>query len=143
MKIRIISEIKELYSIKDDWDDLYSKADYSTIQSFEFNYYSWLTELSKAKGNQLCVILLTTNERACAILPLYIDFKKRLRFINDKHADFCDVLYKDVENKSNYIHPLPPVPDTQGQRVNYYRTDDNLFMANQPGSLLELPAFIS
>ena len=58
-------------------------------------------------------------------------------------ADFCDVLYKDVENKSNYIHPLPPVPDTQGQRVNYYRTDDNLFMANQPGSLLELPAFIS
>ena len=95
MKIRIISEIKELYSIKDDWDDLYSKADYSTFQSFEFNYYSWLTELSKAKGNQLCVVLLTTNERACAILPLYIDFKKRLRFINDKHADFCDVLSKE------------------------------------------------
>jgi hypothetical protein len=95
MKIRIISEIKELNSIKDDWDDLYSKADYSTFQSFEFNYYSWLTELSKAKGNQLCVVLLTTNERACAILPLYIDFNKRLRFINDKHADFCDVLSKE------------------------------------------------
>ena len=95
MKIRIISEIKELNSIKDDWDDLYAKADYSTFQSFEFNYYSWLTELSKAKGNQLCVVLLATNERTCAILPLYIDFNKRLRFINDKHADFCDVLSKE------------------------------------------------
>ena len=56
-------------------------------------------------------------------------------------ADFCGVLYNDIKNKSNYIYPLPPVPDTEGQRVNYYRTGANLFMSNQPGTLLELPAF--
>ena len=30
-----------------------------------------------------------------AILPFYIDVKKRLRFINDDHADFCDFISKE------------------------------------------------
>ena len=35
-------------------------------------------------------------------------------------ADFCDALYKDVKNKSNYITPLPPVDDSDGTRVGYF-----------------------
>ena len=56
-------------------------------------------------------------------------------------ADFCRVLYDSVKNTPNEIYPLPPVPDGPGTRINYYKTQDNLFLANQPGSLLELPAF--
>ena len=92
MKVRIISELEDLNIIQDDWRDLFVSVGISTFQSFEFNYYSWKTELSKNKLNRLCVVLLKTNVRISAILPLYIDAQKRLRFINDTHADFCDVL---------------------------------------------------
>ena len=101
MKIRIVSEIQEFVSYKDQWDAIFNNQGYSFFQSFEFNYYSWKTELSKDKRNRLCVILLKNNEEISAIFPLYIDSKKRLRFINDRHADFCDVLSNkkfDFEN---------------------------------------------
>jgi hypothetical protein len=58
-----------------------------------------------------------------------------------RQAEFCGALYKDNQVTSNIINPLPPVPDTPGTRINYYRTQDNLFLGAQPGALLELPAF--
>ena len=56
-------------------------------------------------------------------------------------AEFCGALYKDNQLASNIVTPLPPVPDTPGIRVNYYRTPENLFLGPQPGPTLELPAF--
>jgi hypothetical protein len=56
-------------------------------------------------------------------------------------AEFCGALYKDNQPASNIINPLPPVPNTPGTRVNYYRTQENLFLGPQPGPTLELPAF--
>jgi len=56
-------------------------------------------------------------------------------------AEFCGALYKDHQLSSNIITPLPPVPDAPGIRVNYYRTQENLFLGPQPGPKLELPAF--
>ena len=35
-------------------------------------------------------------------------------------ADFCGTLYKDKKNKSNIVMQLPPVPPSNGIRVNYY-----------------------
>jgi len=58
-----------------------------------------------------------------------------------RSAEFCGALYKDNQVASNIITPLPPVPDTPGTRVNYYRTEENLFLGAQPGPTLELPAF--
>ena len=101
MRVRIISEIQEFLDYKDKWDAIFNKHDYSFFQSFEFNYYSWINELSKNKLNRLCIISLKNNGLVFAILPLYIDSKRRLRFINDIHADFCDVLSNkkfDFEN---------------------------------------------
>ena len=92
MRVRIISEIQEFFEYKDQWDAIFNKHDYSFFQSFEFNYYSWISELSKNKLNRLCIISLKNNGLVFAILPLYIDSKRRLRFINDRHADFCDLL---------------------------------------------------
>jgi len=58
-------------------------------------------------------------------------------------ADFCDALYKNIENKSNYIYPLPPAPlvSPNTVRINYYLTEPakNLFLGNQAGP--ELQAF--
>ena len=92
MKIRIISEIQEFFEHKDQWDAIFNNHDYSFFQSFEFNYYSWIYELSKNNLNRLCIISIKNNGLVSAIFPFYIDSKRRLRFINDKHADFCDVL---------------------------------------------------
>ena len=92
MRIRIISEIHEFFDYKDQWDAIFKNQNYSFFQSFEFNYYSWITELCNDKLNSLCIVLIENNEIASAIFPLYIDSKMRLRFINDRHADFCDVL---------------------------------------------------
>ena len=95
MDIRIISEIKEFKQIQKDWIDLFYLGDYSIFQSFEFNYYSWEAELSKNKQNSLCIVVVEKQDILVAILPLYIDYRKRLRFINDRHADFCDLLIND------------------------------------------------
>ena len=55
----------------------------------------------------------------------------------------CGSFYKDDEiyPKTNVVTPLPPVKDDPGIRINYYRTNDDLFLNAQPGTLIELPAF--
>ena len=95
MEIRVISKIQEFQELKSAWISLFNSASYSVFQSFEFNYYSWEFELSKNPLNQLCVVLLKNSVDIFAIIPLYIDIKKRLRFINDDHADYCDFISTD------------------------------------------------
>lgn len=58
-------------------------------------------------------------------------------------AELCGDFYKDTNYSpnTNVSHPLPPVPIEEGIRVNYYRTQPNLFLSDQPGPLCELPAF--
>ena len=96
MEIRVITEIKEFKKTQTDWVSLFISEKHSVFQSFEFNYYSWKYELSENKRNTLCIVLLRNKNMLLAVLPLYIDSRKRLRFINDKHADFCDFLVNDV-----------------------------------------------
>ncbi len=35
-------------------------------------------------------------------------------------SEFCDSMYEDIKNKSNYVNPLPPVVDSSGTRVGYF-----------------------
>lgn len=58
-----------------------------------------------------------------------------------RRAEMCDTLYMNKVIENNVSSPLPPVPNTDGTRINYYRTPDNLFLGPQPGKILELPAF--
>ena len=98
MDINIISDIKDFKEIQSCWINLFNSESYSAFQSFEFNYYSWKDELSKNRLNQLCIVLLNDDIGVCSILPLYIDAKNRLRFINDDHADFCDFITRENIN---------------------------------------------
>jgi hypothetical protein len=56
-------------------------------------------------------------------------------------AEFCGAMYRDNQQASNFIHPLPPVANEPGVRINYYRTQANTLIGAQPGQTLELPAF--
>ena len=142
MRVRIISEIQEFLDYKDKWNAIFNKHDYSFFQSFEFNYYSWINELSKNKLNRLCIISLKNNGLVFAILPLYIDSKRRLRFINDVHADFCDVL---SEQKFEFETILSEIRDKfKFHSVHFINCKKDsflykLFIANQLKNSLLMP----
>ena len=92
MKISFIKNIADFKAIENDWNKLYLNLNLSVFQSFDFNYFSWINELDFNNLNRLCIILLKEENLISTIFPLYIDNKNRLRFINDKHIDSCDIL---------------------------------------------------
>lgn len=40
--------------------------------------------------------------------------------------EFCDALYKNRQNKSNYVKPLPQINPECGTRIGYFTTATNL-----------------
>ena len=101
IKVSIISKINKLRTYKKQWDNLFFSFGKSAFQSFEFIYFSWLNEFSHLKDNRIAVIIIKKRKSIVAILPLYIDAYKRLRFINDEHSDYCDFIYSDNIKASN------------------------------------------
>ncbi|MAO71001.1 MAG: hypothetical protein CMD02_00650 [Flavobacteriales bacterium] len=92
MRIKILDNIEDFRCLKSDWDLLYSKdKEYTVFQSFNYNYYSWKNELLNS-NSKLSIICVELNGQICSIFPFYIDIRKRIRFINDTHSDFCDCL---------------------------------------------------
>lgn len=91
MKARIIDDINDFKSIERDWKILYKSISSNFFQSFTFNYYSWKHILSKDSKNKLSIIVVSEDNIEVAILPFYI-CRDTVRFINDVHADFCDIL---------------------------------------------------
>ena len=126
MEIKIISSLEGLQEIQNHWVRLFDLGEYSVFQSFEFNYYSWEFELSKNKLNRLFIILLK-NEEVDAIIPLYLDSNKRLRFINDHHADFCDYLSNDVIDFSLLYSYLKQVVDFRSIRLMNVKLQANMY----------------
>lgn len=110
LKVSVISDFYELNSYKEGWDNLFFAFGKSPFQSFEFIYYSWLSEFSHLKENQISIIIIKKGVSIVSVFPLYIDYYKRLRFINDKHSDYCDYLYSDKikisEIKINFFNLL-------------------------------------
>jgi hypothetical protein len=52
-------------------------------------------------------------------------------------SEFCGAFYKNKPNMhSNYVKPLPPVPDSFGARINYYSAQDQLLPFKNPGNIL-------
>jgi len=86
--ITIYSTIDELNSLEAPWKELYSQSEKVTpYQSFAF-CRSALPLLS----GSLHIIGWSRKNVLLAIFPLYLDSSKTLRFINDRHADFCGPL---------------------------------------------------
>ena len=92
MKFEIIDNINKFSEIESKWNKVYFSGDYTFFQSFNYNFYSWKNILFKESLNTLNIILVSQKNTLVAICPFYIDKLKRLRFINDIHTDFCDIL---------------------------------------------------
>ena len=91
--IKVITTIEGFKNLESDWTVLYEKSMSKTpFQSFSYNYWAW-TEFHDEEG---CLYLLVSrsNVTKCinGIFPCFIDKKHTLRFINDKHTDFCSAI---------------------------------------------------
>lgn len=119
MKVNVISNINELSQLKEQWNKLFNDGGYSAFQSYEYIYSSALTN-----GSNLFVITLLDDGVLKEIWPFEI-IKNKLRFINDSHADFCDIL----SNSNSY------------EVVNYlveYKLIDTLKLKNMKNDSLVL-----
>lgn len=91
--IRIIDKIDILQEIKIDWDRLLSiSSDSTPFQSHEFITSSWNVMNSKECSLYVMMYTCDRDKELQAIFPFYIDRKGILRFINDRHSDFCDAI---------------------------------------------------
>ena len=92
MEVKILSNINDFKDLEGSWNNLYNKMNSRAVfQSFDFNYYSWVYELNNNR-NALALAVVYNKNNLIAVFPFYIDDRKRVRFINDNHADFCDCL---------------------------------------------------
>ena len=92
MQFKVITEIREFKLLESEWNLLFDRNTYSVFQSFIFNYYSWKEILVHSSSNSLFIIKIIQDNIAIGFFPLYNDKTNTLRFINDVHSDFCDVL---------------------------------------------------
>lgn len=90
--ITIYSTIEEFDSLEPAWNELYARTPGATpFQSFAF----CRAALPLLSGS-LHIIAWRRKNELLAIFPLYIDSSWTLRFINDRHADFCGPLVAEV-----------------------------------------------
>jgi hypothetical protein len=68
----------------------------------------------------------------------YEQITNNLRYVKNPdigtciRADMCNALYKNKENKSNIVSPLPPAQEGAGARVGYYRSEPNMLAFSIP-----------
>lgn len=95
MDYKISYTLEEFQQLKEGWLKLYDQLpELSPFQSYEFNYYSW--EYFLKDEGKLFVLSFYEANQLVAIFPTYIDRSKNLRFINDIHVDFCDILNRSA-----------------------------------------------
>lgn len=110
--IEVIYNINALDKIRENWERLFSKSHNIIFQSFNYTRLSWEFIANENYKNRLHILLsFNKKNELIAIFPFYIDHHSTLRFINDKHTDFCDLIidsnpenhYSIFEELSLYI----------------------------------------
>ena len=92
MKISIIHTAEDFLLLKKDWDILYAQNDYTVFQSFDYCFHSL------EEGMLPFVVISKENNKIREIWPCVIN-QGKLEFINQKHADFCDILIDSSNSK--------------------------------------------
>jgi len=119
MQYKVITDIREFKLLEPEWNLLFDRNTYSVFQSFVFNYYSWKEILTKSSSNSLFIIKIIQDNIAVGFFPLYNDKTNTLRFINDVHSDFCDlVLDKEIDLRKLFQFILNDCEQKKIQLIN-------------------------
>jgi hypothetical protein len=92
----ILESPEEMSQWEQQWEAFRKEVGGTEFQSFYYNFFSWdcFQQGDKKKLHVFIVFTNTKRNQIASILPFYLDSKDILRFINDKHSDFCDILCK-------------------------------------------------
>jgi hypothetical protein len=119
MQYKVITDIREFKLLEPEWNLIFDRNTYSVFQSFVFNYYSWKEILTHSSSNSLFIIKIIQDNIAVGFFPLYNDKTNTLRFINDVHSDFCDlVLDKEIDLKKLFQFILNDCKHKKLQLIN-------------------------
>ena len=104
MRLLVIRNKTDFYSMQAKWDLLYRQASDATVfQSYAYNKIAWEYVEKRDPAAELYIVAVESQNQLICLLPCYMDRKGRLRFINDLHTDFCDCL---IEKNCHDIHHL-------------------------------------
>jgi len=130
MQIDLIKDINKFKELKEDWNLLYESTNSTIFQSFEFNYFSWKDELSFSElSNRLSIVVIRIEKKINTVYPFYIDNKRKLRFINDIHFDFCDIITRKSINFVIVYSYLKRKFDFKSMRLINVKKDSNIYNA--------------
>jgi len=98
--IHIVGTVEEMMCCAEVWRTLYREARATVFQSYEYHYEAWKCLLSKNPKNRLAILLVGRGgkEAVDLICPFYIDVSGTLRFVNDTHTDYNDILCRHEKN---------------------------------------------
>lgn len=85
MQIKVLKNKEDVLLLKDAWEELFDKGKYTIFQSFTYCYNSLF------KQTKPFVICYYKDGELVEIWPLELK-RNKLIFINDTHADFCDII---------------------------------------------------
>jgi len=83
--ITIYSRKEDFDTLESIWNELYTKSDKVT----PYQSHSFCRSALPLLSGELHITVWTRKGITLAIFPLYLDKHRTLRFINDRHSDFC------------------------------------------------------
>lgn len=93
--IKIIDNIEALKALYDDWNEIYTNSINPTpFQTYDYVFNAWEYVLNVAQQLHIIVYIRQKDKKILAIVPCYIDKQNTLRFINDIHTDYCDIIVR-------------------------------------------------
>lgn len=96
---QIINNINDLKKIKEQLNLVYQNHKSLSFYSPDYIINSFELFLEKNKNNQLYFVIIKEKTTIINYIPWYIDSKKTLRFIFDKHTDYCGIIGAIIDNK--------------------------------------------
>ncbi|MCD0486894.1 hypothetical protein LPB86_01550 [Pedobacter sp. MC2016-14] len=90
--LQIINDIAELEQKEEVLGEAYRKHSCLSFCSPAFLFNAYQEFLSKEQRNQLYFVIYAVKEEIVAYLPLYIDAAHTLKFIFDRHTDYCGIV---------------------------------------------------
>ncbi len=109
--IKVIKSLEEFKALESTWGDLYERSQSKTpFQCFSYVFLAWTLFESKEGDLYIIVSISNNSNDTDGIFPCYIDRKHTLRFINDRHTDFCNAIidkesfgYSSYEELSGFL----------------------------------------